>query len=91
MGAYLSSPITAKESEDGTGGGIRYGLSSMQGWRTNMEVTFRLSLFASDLLALAGDKPWTEDCSLHTPSVVVFAQSVPDTRQLRVSCMGFGS
>eukprot|EP00288_Rhodomonas_lens_P008461 CAMPEP_0177718942 /NCGR_PEP_ID=MMETSP0484_2-20121128/15845_1 /TAXON_ID=354590 /ORGANISM="Rhodomonas lens, Strain RHODO" /LENGTH=193 /DNA_ID=CAMNT_0019231139 /DNA_START=129 /DNA_END=706 /DNA_ORIENTATION=- len=37
MGAYLSSPITAKESEDGTGGGIRYGLSSMQGWRTNME------------------------------------------------------
>ncbi|KAM3571329.1 hypothetical protein VYU27_006622 [Nannochloropsis oceanica] len=37
MGAYLSTPITDKESEDGEGGHIRYGVSAMQGWRRSME------------------------------------------------------
>ncbi|EKX53152.1 hypothetical protein GUITHDRAFT_64573 [Guillardia theta CCMP2712] len=38
MGSYLSSPVKDKESHDGSGiGGIKYGLSAMQGWRTNME------------------------------------------------------
>lgn len=37
MGVYLSSPKTEKASEDGENGRLRYGLSSMQGWRATME------------------------------------------------------
>ena len=33
MGAYLSAPITLKESEDGATSRLRHGASSMQGWR----------------------------------------------------------
>ncbi|CAH9134386.1 unnamed protein product [Cuscuta epithymum] len=37
MGIYLSSPKTEKLSEDGENMKLRYGLSSMQGWRATME------------------------------------------------------
>ncbi|KAL0916731.1 hypothetical protein M5K25_014266 [Dendrobium thyrsiflorum] len=37
MGIYLSTPKTDKFSEDGENKRIRYGLSSMQGWRATME------------------------------------------------------
>lgn len=37
MGIYLSSPKTEKFSEDGENTRLRYGLSSMQGWRATME------------------------------------------------------
>mmetsp|Transcript_5422 Transcript_5422/g.20433 ORF Transcript_5422/g.20433 Transcript_5422/m.20433 type:complete len:356 (+) Transcript_5422:207-1274(+) len=37
MGAYLSQPITDKESTDGEDGRFKYGTTAMQGWRTNME------------------------------------------------------
>ncbi|XP_010265542.1 PREDICTED: probable protein phosphatase 2C 60 isoform X2 [Nelumbo nucifera] len=37
MGIYLSTPKTEKFSEDGENGRLRYGLSSMQGWRATME------------------------------------------------------
>ena len=37
MGAYLDRPNTEKHSEAGSGAGLSYGLSSMQGWRRNME------------------------------------------------------
>ncbi|KAA8540556.1 hypothetical protein F0562_024525 [Nyssa sinensis] len=37
MGIYLSTPKTEKVSEDGENNRLRYGLSSMQGWRSNME------------------------------------------------------
>ena len=37
MGVYLSSPITDKNSEDGDGESLRFGVSSMQGWRRGME------------------------------------------------------
>ncbi|KAK9925341.1 hypothetical protein M0R45_033668 [Rubus argutus] len=38
MGIYLSTPKTDKFSEDGgENGWVRYGLSSMQGWRATME------------------------------------------------------
>nr|XP_043630601.1 probable protein phosphatase 2C 21 [Erigeron canadensis] len=37
MGTYLSTPKTEKFSEDGENGRVRYGLSSMQGWRSTME------------------------------------------------------
>lgn len=37
MGIYLSTPKTEKFSEDGENDKLRFGLSSMQGWRANME------------------------------------------------------
>ncbi|CAA3025349.1 probable phosphatase 2C 60 [Olea europaea subsp. europaea] len=37
MGIYLSAPKTEKFSEDGVNSRLRYGLSSMQGWRATME------------------------------------------------------
>uniref|UniRef100_A0A5B6Z0A5 protein-serine/threonine phosphatase n=1 Tax=Davidia involucrata TaxID=16924 RepID=A0A5B6Z0A5_DAVIN len=37
MGVYLSTPKTEKFSEDGDNDRLRYGLSSMQGWRATME------------------------------------------------------
>ncbi|XP_077222326.1 putative protein phosphatase 2C 11 [Tasmannia lanceolata] len=37
MGIYLSTPKTEKFSEDGENEKLRYGLSSMQGWRATME------------------------------------------------------
>ncbi|KAL8260914.1 hypothetical protein R6Q59_024963 [Mikania micrantha] len=37
MGVYLSTPKTEKFSDDGENENLRYGLSSMQGWRTSME------------------------------------------------------
>ena len=37
MGVYLSTPKTGKASEDGENERLRYGVSSMQGWRATME------------------------------------------------------
>jgi len=37
MGAYLSAPVTDKQSFDGKITGVLYGGSAMQGWRRNME------------------------------------------------------
>eukprot|EP00252_Welwitschia_mirabilis_P024223 TRINITY_DN7105_c0_g1_i1.p1 TRINITY_DN7105_c0_g1~~TRINITY_DN7105_c0_g1_i1.p1 ORF type:complete len:337 (+),score=75.30 TRINITY_DN7105_c0_g1_i1:360-1370(+) len=37
MGIYLSSPKTDKTSEDGENDQVRFGVSSMQGWRASME------------------------------------------------------
>lgn len=37
MGVYLSTPKTEKLSEDGENDKLRFGLSSMQGWRASME------------------------------------------------------
>ena len=37
MGTYLSTPKTEKFSEDGGNDRLRFGLSSMQGWRATME------------------------------------------------------
>jgi len=37
MGTTLSIPKTEKFSEDGENDNLRYGLSSMQGWRATME------------------------------------------------------
>jgi hypothetical protein len=38
MGAYLSSPITEKISNDKSTENFTYGASSMQGWRKSQEV-----------------------------------------------------
>ena len=37
MGAFLDKPKTDKHNEVGVGNGLRFGLSSMQGWRVEME------------------------------------------------------
>ncbi|CDO98241.1 unnamed protein product [Coffea canephora] len=37
MGVYLSTPKTEKSSDDGENDRLRYGMSSMQGWRSTME------------------------------------------------------
>ncbi|VDK88836.1 unnamed protein product [Dibothriocephalus latus] len=37
MGALLDTPRTEKFNESGAGNNLRYGLSSMQGWRVSME------------------------------------------------------
>ncbi|XP_058507119.1 protein phosphatase 1B isoform X1 [Solea solea] len=37
MGAFLDKPKTEKHKLHGEGNGLRYGLSSMQGWRVEME------------------------------------------------------
>jgi len=37
MGVYLSTPKTEKLSEDGENDKLKFGLSSMQGWRATME------------------------------------------------------
>ena len=37
MGAFLDKPKTEKYNESNVGGGLKYGLSSMQGWRIEME------------------------------------------------------
>ncbi|KAG9157541.1 hypothetical protein Leryth_023965 [Lithospermum erythrorhizon] len=37
MGTYLSTPKTEKDSDDGENDRLRFGLSSMQGWRSSME------------------------------------------------------
>lgn len=37
MGAFLDKPKTDKHTESGSGSGLRFGLSSMQGWRIEME------------------------------------------------------
>lgn len=35
MGAYLDTPVTDKNPEDGKGGDMTWGACSMQGWRIN--------------------------------------------------------
>ncbi|KAL3874989.1 hypothetical protein ACJMK2_037934 [Sinanodonta woodiana] len=37
MGAFLDKPKVEKHNEGGVGNGLRFGLSSMQGWRVEME------------------------------------------------------
>ncbi|CAK9814010.1 Protein phosphatase 1B [Anthophora quadrimaculata] len=41
MGALLDTPKTDKYNEHGAGNGLRYGVASMQGWRTEMEDAHR--------------------------------------------------
>ena len=42
MGAYLDKPKVEKEGEaSGREGFLSYGVSAMQGWRIDMEVTYR--------------------------------------------------
>ena len=49
MGAYLSSPVTDKKSDDfNSSEKFVCGLSGMQGWRISMEVSVELSCYSID-------------------------------------------
>lgn len=49
MGAYLNKPVVEKESESGSGSGLTYGATCMQGWRVNQEDAHNC------VISLAGD------------------------------------
>jgi protein phosphatase 1B len=53
MGAFLDKPKTEKHNEGGEGNGMRYALSSMQGWRVEMEDAH------SAVTGLPGLKDWS--------------------------------
>nr|CAB3468592.1 unnamed protein product [Digitaria exilis] len=56
MGVYLSTPKTEKLSEDGENDKLKFGLSSMQGWRATMEDAVTCAIFQhSALLDLDND------------------------------------
>ncbi|KAM9808440.1 protein phosphatase 1B isoform X2 [Syngnathus typhle] len=55
MGAFLDKPKTEKHNAHGEGNGIRYGLSSMQGWRVEMEDAHSAALG----LAVPGLSDWS--------------------------------
>ncbi|KAK9808817.1 hypothetical protein WJX72_004207 [[Myrmecia] bisecta] len=48
MGGYLSQPVTTKESEEGENDTYKYGVSAMQGWRTEMEDAHSVALDLDD-------------------------------------------
>lgn len=48
MGAYLSTPVTDKESEGGGDAQYSYGVCAMQGWRTDMEDAHIVALDVDD-------------------------------------------
>jgi protein phosphatase 1G len=54
MGVYLSTPKTDKLSEDGQNDKLKFGLSSMQGWRATMEdaVSFPLQSHTKCFISL---------------------------------------
>ncbi|KAI5002469.1 hypothetical protein ZWY2020_027119 [Hordeum vulgare] len=64
MGTYPSTPKTEKQSADGEGARVRYGLASMQGWRTTMEdaAVSELGAGAKSLL-LSLEPPSSSDAS----------------------------
>lgn len=53
MGAFLDKPKTEKHNEGGVGNGLRFGLSSMQGWRVEMEDAH------TAIIGLPGLKEWS--------------------------------
>lgn len=73
MGTYLSTPKTEKQSADGEGARVRYGLASMQGWRTTMEdaVSFSFPLHLPCSLSLLsaryGRTAWVRSALLDAP------------------------
>ncbi|GMI41699.1 hypothetical protein TrCOL_g4531 [Triparma columacea] len=45
MGTLLDKPVTEKQdSEEGSGHGLKFGVSSMQGWRIDMEDSHRMAI-----------------------------------------------
>ncbi|KAL6779395.1 hypothetical protein ACKKBG_A12165 [Auxenochlorella protothecoides x Auxenochlorella symbiontica] len=79
MGAYLSQPITEKETAEGENELFRYGVAAMQGWRMDMEdahsTVLRLEP-SSDAGIFAvfdghGGKEVAKYAAVHVPQLVV--------------------
>lgn len=76
MGAYLSEPVTDKISEDETTDRLKFGASSMQGWRVSQEDAHNCipnydentSLFA--VYDGHGGAEVAEYCSMHLPNFI---------------------
>ena len=73
MGAYLSQPITDKESSDGEDVRFKYGTTAMQGWRTNMEVRRR----RGTPLLPRFFPIWVSSCTLQKPCSLISSSSIP--------------
>ena len=59
MGAYLSEPVTTKESAEGGNERLKYGVSAMQGWRTGMEDAHSVRAVAAARAPPARSQPAT--------------------------------
>ena len=55
MGPYLGQPNKEKESETGEGVSLRYGATSMQGWRKSQEDSHIAGLDISEDVSVFGD------------------------------------
>ncbi|KAL3155464.1 hypothetical protein ABBQ38_011019 [Trebouxia sp. C0009 RCD-2024] len=54
MGAYLSQPVTEKESDEQENTDFKYGVCAMQGWRTEMEDAHLAALAVDSKCSLFG-------------------------------------
>ncbi|CCG20694.1 Ptc2 phosphatase [Candida orthopsilosis Co 90-125] len=81
MGQILSQPITEKHSEEGQDKYLAYGLSSMQGWRINMEdahaTVLDLNKFADDEENKDDEDKDAEDKAENDKSGVAKSESKP--------------
>lgn len=67
MGAYLSEPITDKESTDESNDFLTCGASSMQGWRMSQEVSKRSVFSACQIvIGVKDDESTTTTTPLQT-------------------------
>lgn len=77
MGAYLTAPVTDKESSDGTCIRLSYGASSMQGWRRTQEDAHNCIVeFEKDASLFAvydghGGAEVAKYCSIHLPDFIL--------------------
>ncbi|KAK3242892.1 hypothetical protein CYMTET_47435 [Cymbomonas tetramitiformis] len=81
MGAYLSQPVTDKESDEGESANLKYGVAAMQGWRCEMEDAHlaqpnfdaQTSLFG--VFDGHGGKEVAAYCARHLPSTLLENES----------------
>jgi hypothetical protein len=66
MGVYLSTPKTDKVSADGGNDRLRFGLSSMQGWRTTMEDAVSFNLPPCAFLFWVPFVSWKDGCGINS-------------------------
>ncbi|XP_013382607.1 protein phosphatase 1G [Lingula anatina] len=90
MGAYLSAPVTDKISVDGGKDKLKYGASSMQGWRISQEDSHNCCLdfdpeSQTSLFAVYdghGGAEVAQYCSLHLP------EHIKNTVAYKENCIG---
>jgi len=87
MGAYLSQPVTEKDSADGqVVQGQRYGSSAMQGWRKGMEDSHVHACIADGVgLYCVFDGHGGAQASLYSSVLRLIPLKTPRTPDLRFS------